>query len=120
MPKAHVLVVDDNADLRDILALILSHAGYTTSQAGDGVEAVETARREHPDVIVMDVYMPRMNGVRATELIKEDASLSRIPVIAQSANLVHADNHASLFFRVLNKPCDPDVLLECIEQAVRG
>jgi two-component system, cell cycle response regulator DivK len=83
--SGYVLIVDDNDDAREINALILAHAGYMTSQARDGAEALASARARPPVAILMDIFMPIMDGLTATQLLNTDAALKHIPVIAQTA-----------------------------------
>lgn len=82
-----ILVVEPSPIERAQLSSILTTAGYTVTVAGDGEEAVEIARRERPDLILMEVVMPGLNGYQATRAItrSEDESLARIPVILISA-----------------------------------
>jgi len=83
-PLARVLVADDNADMRDYLARLLGrHWGVTA--AGDGIAALEAARRERPDVIVSDVMMPRLDGFGLLEQLRADPDLAEIPVLLVSA-----------------------------------
>jgi diguanylate cyclase (GGDEF)-like protein len=78
--RPRLLVVDDERDARDALTEILEPE-YEVLTASDGEEAVELARSEHPDVILMDLFMPRVDGLAALERIRGDASTSDIPVI---------------------------------------
>lgn len=79
-----VLIVDDNPDLRFFIASNLAD-DYQVEMAGDGMEGLETARRWLPDLIVSDIMMPRMDGHEFTRRIREDPSLSQIPVILATA-----------------------------------
>ena len=106
-----LLIVDDNDDSRDILALILGMNGFDTIQARDGIEALEQTRAHRPDVIVTDIFMPRLDGIDFTRRLREDAALSAIPVIAQTAYINAIDTHRDLFAAVLEKPCQPSELL---------
>ena len=82
-----ILVVEPSPIERAQLSSILTTAGYTVTVAGDGEEAVDIARRERPDLILMEVVMPGLNGYQATRALtrSEDESLARIPVILISA-----------------------------------
>ncbi|MCG3131372.1 MAG: Chemotaxis response regulator protein-glutamate methylesterase [Phycisphaerae bacterium] len=80
-----ILIVDDEEELKFVLCAHLRHAGYHVYTAGNGAEAIETARREQPDVIVMDVNMPVMDGLTATRRLKEDPATAHIPVIMLTA-----------------------------------
>lgn len=107
----NVLIVDDNEDSREILALILGMHGFKSVQARDGVEAVDLARIHKPSVIVTDVFMPRLDGIDLTRHLRADAELAHIPVVAQTAYITAIDTHRELFAAVLEKPCQPSELL---------
>jgi CheY-like chemotaxis protein len=83
----HILIVDDEPDLRETLKLLLQMRGHTVSVAENGQEAVSTAARARPDVIVMDVRMPVMDGITATRLLHAQPETESIPVICTSGYL---------------------------------
>ncbi len=76
-----VLIVDDDDEVRELLRVELELEGYTTITAGNGAEAISTIHRISPDVILMDVLMPKMNGIEATEIIKQDEVTKHIPIL---------------------------------------
>jgi DNA-binding response OmpR family regulator len=76
-----VLIVDDDDDVRELLRVELELEGYTTVTASNGAEAISTIHRISPDVILMDVLMPKMNGIEATEIIKQDEVTKHIPIL---------------------------------------
>lgn len=84
-PGKKVLVVDDNDDIRDMLAVLLRMQGYRVLVANDGEEAVKVAGREEPDVILMDVMMPRLDGLEAARRIMQNPRMSGVPIIGLSA-----------------------------------
>ena len=110
-----LLIVDDNDDSRDILALILGMHGFETVHARDGMEALEQARAQRPDAIVTDIFMPRLDGIDFTRQLRADPSLATIPVVAQTAYVNAIDTHRDLFAAVLEKPCQPSELLAVLE-----
>jgi two-component system cell cycle response regulator DivK len=112
---ASVLIVDDNEDSREILAMILGMHGYRTLQARDGMEAIEMAREHMPSVIVTDIFMPRLDGIDLTRHLRDDPTLAAIPVIAQTAYMTAVDTHRDLFAAVLEKPCQPSELLATLD-----
>ena len=116
--SGYVLIVDDNDDSREIIALILAHAGYMTSQARDGAEALASARARPPVAILMDIFMPIMDGLTATQLLSRDATLKHIPVIAQTAQPASLDRDRGLFFAILQKPSNPQDLLRALSRAL--
>jgi len=80
-----VLVVEDNNDWRAMLALILGRLGYSVVEATDGSEAIEKALREHPQLIIMDHRMPKMNGLEATAALKGNPITKDIPIVICTA-----------------------------------
>ncbi len=82
---AKILVADDEPDIRELVAFTLRFAGHEVVVFGNGAEVVEAAPREQPDLILMDVRMPRMTGYEACEKMKADPSTSKIPVVFLSA-----------------------------------
>jgi len=80
-----VLIVDDNEKNRKLAAAVLSAAGFETLEAGTGSEGVALATERVPDVILMDLRLPDMDGAEAARTLKEDERTARIPVVAMSA-----------------------------------
>ena len=83
MPK--ILIAEDEPDIRDLVAFTLRFAGYEVVAANNGEEAVQMASREFPDLILMDVRMPRMTGYDACRVMKADPELKDIPIVFLSA-----------------------------------
>lgn len=81
---ALVLVVEDDPRLAKLIARFLEHAGYETAQAADGIEAVDRALIQQPDLIVMDLMLPRLTGGEAAQRIKADPDTAHIPIVAIS------------------------------------
>jgi two-component system cell cycle response regulator DivK len=86
-----ILVVEDTEDNRQILRDLLSMAGYDMIEANDGAEGVAKASEHRPDLILMDIQMPVMDGYEATRLIKADPALKAIPVIAVTSYALAGD-----------------------------
>jgi two-component system cell cycle response regulator DivK len=86
-----ILVVEDGDDNRRILRDLLSMAGYNVIEAHDGAESVVKAAEHKPDLILMDIQMPVMDGYAATRLIKADPALKAIPVIAVTSYALSGD-----------------------------
>lgn len=118
MAIVHVLVVDDAADTRELFALHFMSQGFDVETAPDGIAAIEAARRLHPDIIVMDVMMPCLDGIRATRELKRDPRTANIPVVLLTAYPIHAMKSGVLETGAtfLMKPCQPEEL----EDHVRG
>src|SRR5687767_6696898 len=83
---SHILVVDDHGDTRIFLRRLLENHGYRVAEAADGRQAVEAARHECPDLILMDLNLPGVDGVEATRLIRELKDMCHVPVIAVTAH----------------------------------
>jgi CheY-like chemotaxis protein len=81
-----VLIVEDDADIRETLGELLEEAGYETDEAANGREALDAARRARPDLIVLDLMMPVMDGWQFRTAQKSDPALAEIPVIVISAS----------------------------------
>lgn len=91
MPRGRVLLVDDNEDTRRMLKLLLEVNGYEVIQAKDGREATQIAKEEHPDLILMDLMMPGVDGFDATQQIRQMEEMSQIPIIALTAHFNEFD-----------------------------
>ncbi|HVF25181.1 MAG TPA: response regulator [Anaerolineales bacterium] len=82
---AKILIAEDERDIRDLVAFTLRFAGHEVSAAANGEEAVELATRVNPDLILMDVRMPRMTGYEACKVMKANPDLKDIPVVFLTA-----------------------------------
>lgn len=82
---AKILIAEDERDIRDLVAFTLRFAGHEVVAVGNGEDAVVAARQEMPDLILMDVRMPRMTGYEACEKMKADPLIADIPVVFLSA-----------------------------------
>lgn len=81
-----VLVVEDYDDARELISMWLKGSGYRVIEARDGAEAVEAARRECPDLVIMDMSLPTLDGLSATAAIRKIEELCDVPIVACSAN----------------------------------
>jgi twitching motility two-component system response regulator PilH len=111
---SNVLVVEDYEDARLMVEMILEGAGYRVLLAADGREGVTLAREHRPDAILMDIFMPGLDGIEATRQIKSDPSTASVPVIAYTAKPSSVREGEELFAAVCAKPCDPDDLLKIV------
>ena len=82
---AKVLIVEDHPDSRQLLSIQIERLGYEVIEAGSGEEAIEKALAEDPELIIMDLVLPGMNGIEAAVVLKHNLKTSRIPIIAHSA-----------------------------------
>jgi len=112
-----ILIADDNDDLRDMLGQLLGANGYSVLGAADGSEAVEAAAREQPDLIIMDLGMPGIDGLSAVSEIRRHASLAELPILIISAfdRLEYRTEAISAGCAgFLSKPLDPGLLLNTV------
>ena len=111
---AKILITDDIDYNREILAVYMENWPFTIYEAGNGQEAIEQARRHLPDLILLDMKMPVMNGYQAVEMIKQDEQIKAIPVIAVTASALKQDeeNISRLCEGYLRKPVSRNDLIE--------
>ncbi len=119
--KGRVLVVEDNFMSKALVREVLELNGYEVVEADRGVDAVRIAGEEKPDVILMDINLPGMDGVTATRLIKSSASGSTVPILALTASAMKGEEEkiiAQGFDGYIAKPIDISTLIKSIEEAV--
>ncbi|UCC76286.1 MAG: response regulator transcription factor [Anaerolineales bacterium] len=80
-PQQCILVADDELDLTSAVSYSLSHEGYKVLVASDGLEALSLARREHPDLIILDILMPGLNGLEICRRLRRDPGMAALPVL---------------------------------------
>ena len=119
---ALVLLVEDNFDNRFIYCTILEHRGYTVREALDGAEGVRMAQELLPDVILLDIAMPVMNGWEAIHLLKSHPLTKHIPVIALTAHALSEDENRARelgFDQFIRKPVEPVDVVRAVEAFLR-
>ncbi|MEW6092777.1 MAG: response regulator [Chloroflexota bacterium] len=117
-----ILIAEDERDIRDLITFTLQFAGYEVVAAVNGEEALNLARNEVPDLILMDVRMPRMTGYEACSAIKADPKLKDVPVIFLSAKGQEAEIQTGLQAgaeEYLLKPFAPDQLTQRIQAVLQ-
>ena len=122
MHQARVLVVDDLAENREILTSLLEAEGHVITTAADGVEAIALATAAPPDLVVMDVTMPRMDGLEACRRLKADPRTELVPVILVTGLLAREDRIAGIEAGCddfLTKPVDSEQLVARTRTALR-
>jgi DNA-binding response OmpR family regulator len=110
---AKILIAEDEPDIRELVAFMLRFAGYEVMAASNGEEAVQVASREIPDLILMDVRMPKMTGYDACRIMKANPDLRDVPVVFLSAKGQEAEIQSGLDAgaeEYLLKPFSPDEL----------
>jgi two-component system, cell cycle response regulator DivK len=112
-----ILVAEDRESSRELLKSILSASGYEVIEAADGEQAVEKARQESPDLVILDLQMPILDGFGALGQIRALPGLNKIPIVALTANAMHGDRERCLaagFSHYVSKPMNMAQLREDI------
>jgi CheY-like chemotaxis protein len=118
-----LLLVEDNEDNRIIYSTVLRHLGYAVLEAQDGVQAVALARSEHPDLILMDISIPMMDGGEATRVLRRDPATSSIPIVALTAHAMDDDRERAAeigFNSYLAKPVEPRTVVAEVRRWLGG
>ncbi|HSJ14188.1 MAG TPA: response regulator [Longimicrobiales bacterium] len=121
--KKTILLVEDNEDNLVVYRTILEHVGYNVIEARDGEEGVSRAREHHPDLILMDISIPKMDGWEATQRLKDDADTRDIPIIALTAHALEEDRQKAVQVGCdgyLAKPVEPRRVVQEVERFVGG
>ena len=121
MSKGNVLVVEDNQDNYELVRTILELAGYDSFQAVNGRDGVEAARKQKPDLILMDMALPEMNGWKAAERIRQDPHTKHIPMIALTVHTLPIERKRALEAGVdayIAKPFDATHFLQMVESTL--
>ncbi|HEX5031140.1 MAG TPA: response regulator [Candidatus Eisenbacteria bacterium] len=122
-PKGRVLVVDDEPDLVRVLEFGLKASGYTVEVASDGQEGLKKAREIKPDVILLDLMLPKLDGYKVCRLLKFDDRFKHIPIIILSARTQEGDQTLALEMganRFVTKPYDFSEILGYIETLLKS
>jgi two-component system cell cycle response regulator DivK len=93
---AKILVVEDDQDNREMVVKALNFHGYQVIEAVDGEEVIEKARAENPDLILLDIYLPKMDGYEVARRLKGDRDLRHIPIIALTAHAMKGNREEAL------------------------
>lgn len=114
-----VLLVEDNEDNRTVYRTILEHFGYEVVEARNGEDGIRMAREEHPDLILMDISIPVIDGWEATKILKADENTRHIPIIALTAHALATDRAKAEEVGCdgyLAKPCEPRRVVAEVER----
>ena len=112
-----ILVIEDQDDLRGVLRDLFTNSGYTVIEAVDGAAGVASAKSDRPDIILMDIQMPVIDGYEATRQIKADPNLTSIPIVAVSSFAMKGDEEkarAAGCDDYVTKPYSPVQLLRMV------
>ncbi len=116
-----ILLVEDNEDNLVVYRTILEHVGYAVIEARDGEEGVSQAREHHPDLILMDISIPKMDGWEATQRLKSEDGTRSIPIIALTAHALEEDRQKAVQAGCdgyLAKPVEPRRVVQEVERFV--
>ena len=118
-----ILLVEDNEDNRIIYTTVLRHVGYDVIEALDGVQAIALARSARPDLILMDISIPEIDGWEATRILLESPETRSIPIIALTAHALQDDREKAVklgFTSYLAKPVEPRAVVAEVQRWIGG
>lgn len=116
---AKILIAEDERDIRDLITFTLKFAGHDVVATANGEEAYHTALNVHPDLIMMDVRMPKMTGYEACERLKQEESVKHIPVVFLSAKGQESEVQTGISLgaeEYILKPFAPDQLVDRVKK----
>jgi len=120
--KKRILLVEDESDLVTTLTFRLEKEGYEVMVAMDGEDGLEKAKKEKPDLILLDLMLPKMNGYKVCGLLKGDSRFKSIPIVIFTARAEEADRKMSEEVGAnayITKPFEPSVLLEKLNELLK-
>lgn len=122
MSGKKILVVEDDALIRELIKINLESAGFMVIQAQDGFMGLEMARAEAPDLIVLDIMLPKMDGFKVCRILKFDDKYKHIPIIMLTARIQEVDKETGFKTGAdgyMTKPFEPDELIKRINQILQ-
>lgn len=120
--KYLILIADDRPSSRELLRVILERAGYDIIEAQDGEAALAEIRSRQPDLVLLDLQMPKLDGYGVLQAVRQDASLAQLPVVALTASAMRGDRERILeagFTDYLAKPAGPDLLRDTVARLLQ-
>ena len=117
-----VLIADDKATSRELVRTVLEKVGYTVVEAADGIEALQSARDSVPDIIILDLQMPGLDGFSVLEELRKDPRFVATPILALTASAMQGDRERALhigFTGYVTKPIRLQVLRSEVERLLR-
>jgi CheY-like chemotaxis protein len=114
-----VLIVEDNEDNRIVYSTMLRHFGFAVDEAENGAEGILKARTNLPDLILMDIAIPLVDGWEAVQRLKKDPTTAHIPIVALTAHAMPADRERAIQVGCdgyLAKPCEPRAVVEEVKR----
>lgn len=122
MPK-RILVVDDEVEAVKMMRIVLETSGYEVIGAHEGQEALKKAREENPDLIILDLMLPKMDGYKVCGLLKKDSRYAKIPIVMFTARVQEEDIQLGKELGAdayITKPFEPQALLGKIKELLGG
>lgn len=123
MPRKKILVVEDETDLVEMIKMRLEANDYEVIAAYDGQEALDKARKEKPDLIILDLMLPKMDGYKVCRLLKFDEKYKKIPIILFTARAQESDKKIGEEVGAdayITKPFEPQTFLSKIKELLGG
>jgi len=120
---AKIVIAEDEPDIRDLVTFTLQFAGHQVVPTANGAEAVEAVKRERPDIVLMDVRMPKMSGYEACRALKADPETAPIPVVFLSAKGQESEVKEGLAagaIAYILKPFSPDELINRVQEILQS
>ena len=117
-----ILIADDRPSSRELLRLVLERAGYSVIEAEDGEQALDRARAGSPDLVLLDLQMPGLDGYGVLAALRSEARFEHLPVLALTASAMRGDRERILeagFTDYLAKPAGPEVLRETVARMLK-
>ncbi|HEX4039164.1 MAG TPA: response regulator [Acidobacteriaceae bacterium] len=117
-----ILIADDRPSSRELLRLVLERAGYEVIEAEDGQDALDRARSGNPDLILLDLQMPGMDGYQVLAALRGEDRFQNLPILALTASAMRGDRERILaagFTDYLAKPAGPEILRETVARLLR-
>lgn len=117
-----ILLTDDEANIVRVVTARLKAHGYEVIAAADGEEALQLARREKPDLLLLDILLPRLDGFKVCQQLKADASWKQVPIVLFSAKTQDIDRQIGLESGAdayISKPFQPDLLIQTIQDLLK-
>lgn len=121
--KGFVLIVDDDKEIRQLLCTMLDMMGYSTSEAVNGLDALDKVYEQLPDAIILDVMMPKMDGITLCKTLRQDVRMVHVPIIMLSGKAQQEDIDSGIQAganRYLAKPTAMGVLLKHLQEVMVG
>jgi CheY-like chemotaxis protein len=121
--KPRVLLVEDNENNRYLARFLLEREGFVVRSVANGREALEAARQDKPDLVVMDIQMPEMDGYETAERFKDDPALADIPLVGVSSFAMVGDRAKALvvgFAGYIEKPINPDTFAQEVSRFLKS